>query len=102
SAPARDSAAVAAVRSQQRETGGDGEARETGGTADLTNYQGRVLAHLRRFQRYPDAARRARAQGTAQVTFRIDRGGRLVAESLAASSGNAALDAEARAMLHRA
>ncbi len=75
---------------------------KSGGTADLTNYQGRVMAHLRRFQRYPPEARRARIEGTVQVTFRIDGNGRLVAESLARSSGHAALDSEARAMLRRA
>lgn len=65
-------------------------------------YNGQVIAHLRRFQSYPEAARAAGVRGASTVNFRLARNGAVVAVSLARSSGNAILDQAAVAMVRRA
>jgi protein TonB len=65
-------------------------------------WEGRVLARLARFRRYPDDARRARQQGTAYIRFRIDRDGHVLSSSLERSSGYPDLDAAAMETLRRA
>jgi len=72
------------------------------GKAGLSKYQSKIAAHLRRYRRYPDAARRKGITGTAIVSFTINRGGRLVGASLAKGTGHAILDREALAMVRRA
>jgi len=66
------------------------------------SWEGRVLARLERFKRYPPAARSRRDQGVATIRFRLDRQGRVLSSSIARSSGSAALDQEALATLARA
>lgn len=57
---------------------------------------------LKRYQRYPRAARRAGLEGIAQVRFVIDRSGTLRERELVASSGHAVLDRAALELLERA
>jgi periplasmic protein TonB len=66
------------------------------------NYNGRVAAHLARHKRFPEGAQSKRNQGTAVVSFSLDGGGRVVTVKLVRSSGVAALDQEAQAMVRRA
>jgi len=66
------------------------------------SWEGRVLARLERFKRYPAAARSRRAQGVATIRFRLDRQGHVLSSSIARSSGSKILDAEALATLARA
>jgi protein TonB len=66
------------------------------------SWEGRVLARLERFKRYPAAAQSRRDQGVATIRFRLDRQGRVLSSSVARSSGNATLDQEALATLARA
>lgn len=66
------------------------------------NWEGRVLARLERFKRYPAAARSRRAQGVVTIRFRLDRQGQVLSSSIARSSGSKILDAEALATLARA
>jgi TonB family protein len=66
------------------------------------NYNGRVAAHLARHKRFPEGAQSNRNQGTAVVRFSLDGGGRVIAVKLITSSGVAALDQEAQAMVRRA
>jgi periplasmic protein TonB len=61
-----------------------------------------LVAHLNRFKRYPNAARVRGVLGEVSVTFAIDRTGQIVATHVVHSSGSAALDDEALAVLHRA
>jgi len=61
-----------------------------------------LINHLNRHKRYPDAARSRSAQGVVVVAFRLDRSGQLVASQITQSSGSAALDEEALAVLKRA
>jgi periplasmic protein TonB len=67
-------------------------------SAAAATWKGALFAHLNRYKRAPFGA----PSGTVQVTFTIDRSGRVTAARLTGSSGNAALDSEAVAMMHRA
>jgi protein TonB len=69
-------------------------------TADA-NYPGLVAAHLARHKQYPTAARNNRIQGVGEVTFSVDGNGRVTSVSIARATGNAALDQELVAMVHR-
>jgi periplasmic protein TonB len=64
-----------------------------------SNYPGRVYAHLARYQQRPDARGE---QGVARVTISIDGSGRVTGVRLAGTSGNAAFDREAQAIVRRA
>lgn len=66
------------------------------------SWEGRVLARLERFKRFPAAARSRREQGVATIRFRLDRQGHILSSSIARSSGSRILDAEALATLTRA
>lgn len=67
-----------------------------------SQWQALVLAHLHRYRRYPFAAQRAHVEGTADLRFRVDRRGRVLAVGIERSSGSAALDEEATAVVVRA
>jgi protein TonB len=66
------------------------------------NWRSALLGRLQRAKRYPADARARGEQGTATVTFTMDRKGNVLSISLSRSSGSAALDEEAVAMIHRA
>jgi protein TonB len=86
----------------QSQAGSGSQSKQARGTANLSSYQSKLVAHLRRFRTYPEAARRQRIGGTASVQVTIDRSGRVTAASLARSSGHGVLDREAVAMARRA
>jgi len=56
------------------------------------------MAHLNRHKRFPPGG----SQGTAMVAFSINRSGTVTSASLARSSGDSALDAEAVSLVRRA
>ncbi len=66
----------------------------------VATYNQRVRAHLMRFQQYPSAANRQ--PGVAKLSFTLSRSGQVAGGRLAGSSGVAALDAQAMAMLRQA
>jgi periplasmic protein TonB len=68
----------------------------------VVRWQGRLAAHIERFKRYPAEARSHSVTGTVIVSYTIDREGHLLRSSIVQSSGSAALDQEALAMLVRA
>lgn len=70
--------------------------------ATAQTWQGRLLAHLERHKRYPAEARARRLQGVAVIRFTMDRQGRVLSAAMERSSGHAALDREALALLQRA
>jgi protein TonB len=61
-----------------------------------------LSAHIEHFKRYPAAARSRGDEGIPTVEFTIDHEGRLLSSRIDRSSGSAALDNEALAMLVRA
>jgi len=89
--PAQEARQAAAAR----------EAVRVASVAASNVYASRVFGHLQRFKRnYPPGA--SGASGTVTVTFALGRDGSLLSSSINKSSGNAALDQEALAMLRRA
>lgn len=62
----------------------------------------RLLAHLRRHQFYPRAARRAGIEGSLRLSVRIDGEGRVLQVVITASSGHAVLDHAALSLVARA
>ena len=81
-------------------SGGGG--RGLGGKALQSNYQGRVIAHLRRYKSYPREAKRRRLKGMVRVKFTLNASGRVVSSRLVAGSGSSVLDAGARRTIRRA
>lgn len=65
----------------------------------ISSYTGRVYAHLARHKRFPDGTR---DRGRATVTFTVSAAGAASGIRLAKSSGSAALDQAALAMVSRA
>ncbi|MBR1248139.1 energy transducer TonB [Bradyrhizobium sp. AUGA SZCCT0169] len=66
----------------------------------LASYNQRVRAHLMRFHQYPSAANGQR--GVARLSFTVSRSGQVSGGRLSGSSGVAALDAQASAMIRQA
>jgi periplasmic protein TonB len=68
----------------------------------MASYNGRVFAHIKRHQQYPDAAKNKLVTGKGSVTFAIDASGRVTSTNVAVSSGSTVLDQEMTAMAFRA
>jgi protein TonB len=68
----------------------------------VANWEKLLVTHLNRHKRYPGAAQAKRIQGTADVVFTIDRGGRVTERRVLHSSGSSLLDEEALEVLKRA
>lgn len=64
----------------------------------LPSFRDLVAAHLQRFKRAPKGG----GNGTAVVTFTLDRNGRVISRSIAKSSGSSVLDDAALTMINRA
>jgi len=71
-------------------------------SAGVVKWMAQISAALERNKRYPPKSEARREQGTAQVRFTLDRQGRVIESRLVRSSGAAALDEEAMALLQRA
>lgn len=65
-------------------------------------WHSRVVSWLKRHQRYPSRAKARGEQGTVQVAFTVDPGGRVTSSRVTRSSGNPELDKAALDMLRRA
>jgi len=66
------------------------------------SFEGRLLARLEQFRRYPEEARRRQQQGVVHVRFQMNRKGSVLDASVARSSGIPSLDREALATVRRA
>jgi periplasmic protein TonB len=70
-----------------------------GSSAISPDWKSLLVAHLHRNKRYPSGSQ---SQGTAVLSFTMDRGGRVLSRNIARSSGSSDLDAEVLAMIMRA
>ena len=70
--------------------------------AAMPSYTALVLAHLKRHQQYPRAAMRRNLTGEVAVSFRVDRQGNVLSQSILNGSGHEILDREALATITRA
>jgi TonB family protein len=66
------------------------------------DYQRVLVARLTISKRYPREARQRREEGLVRIAFSIDRKGKVISTRIELSSGSAALDEEALAMVARA
>jgi len=90
---------------------GTGEATEAGSAESVAgggmpgaspDYMSRLRAWLEKHKRYPRRARQRRQEGTAMLSFVLDRDGRVVEYAIRESSGHRILDEEVAAMIERA
>lgn len=103
--PGRDAfdSAARAPRAEPSATASAPAGRQAlGDPAAERRWQQRLLAHLERHKRYPASARAARVEGVVHLAFTLDAGGRVVARSIARSSGAPDLDAAVLDMIARA
>jgi protein TonB len=70
--------------------------------ADAKTWISQIITIIEHNKRYPSEARSRGEQGVTRLAFRIDHDGHLLSSRIVASSGSAALDAEALALLQRA
>ncbi len=101
-----DKSGPAATRAKTTAAGAGGQSagnaqKPAGASASAkAAYGAKLLSHVQRFKRYPAAA--AGATGVTRLTVTIGRDGSLRSARIVSGSGNAALDAEARATAGRA
>ena len=95
-APARAAASATPGRA------GASGAVATGGSAAVSSYRARVLAHLSRYKTYPPEAQSRGITGVATVRFALASDGRVLSAALARGSGASVLDDSAVAMVRRA
>jgi periplasmic protein TonB len=80
----------------------------TSGAASLgskqaqASWRSQLAAHLARYKRYPPEAEAHHDTGTVQLSFTMDRNGRVLSRHIEGSSGSAVLDHEVLAMIERA
>jgi protein TonB len=67
-----------------------------------SSWQTNLVRQLQRYKRYPAEAQAQREEGTVLLSFSVDRNGRVIAHSIARSSGYPDLDNEVTAMILRA
>jgi len=67
-----------------------------------SSWKMRLVSHLDRYKRYPQAARAQRAEGTALLSFGMNRDGRVLGYRIVRSTGCPDLDNEVMAMIERA
>lgn len=94
-------------KEQDRKTGiernGAAPSRAAAASAgEKAAYARKLLTHVQRYKRYPQAAERAGITGAARLSITIDRSGSLRGARLVSSAGSALLDKEAMEVAHRA
>jgi protein TonB len=77
--------------------------RVKGGASQIEpSWQSSLIKRLQRYKRYPSEAQSRNEQGVVLLSFSLDRNGRVLAHSIAHSSGYPDLDQEVMAMITRA
>jgi len=101
-APSAPGAEGKAGTGERGETG-SGQAEAAGGRrAEQVSYLARLKSWLDRHKVYPEEARNRRIEGTVRLYFIIGADGRVLKYSIRESSGHAALDRAAEALIERA
>ncbi|MFN4353505.1 energy transducer TonB [Parvibaculum sp.] len=102
--PQREAAAPAAspLPPAQTTTAPVNAAPSSAEVTSMPSYRALVFAHLKRHQQYPRAAKRRQLESTVTVTFRVDRQGNVLSQSIVEGSGYEILDREALATIGRA
>lgn len=77
-----------------------GEVRNN--AASAASWRSRLVAHLQRYKNYPSDARARGEQGTAVLSFSMNRSGRVTSAHIGRGSGSAQLDAATLAMIRSA
>lgn len=99
-------AAAAPDHRAQQEPDKSAAAPDHGNAAEaqrrLLDWQKAIFAHVGRFKRYPEEARKRHATGEVMVYFRLDRTGQVSEVRVERGSGTAALDLAALEVLKRA
>jgi periplasmic protein TonB len=97
----RPSHAASELQAASRATASSnrGRASAAAGAVSTASYRLLVIAELSRHKQYPPAALSAGVQGTVVVSFTIGPSGRVVAHTIARSSGSSALDSAVNRMM---
>ena len=82
--------------------GQKGRQNKVSGRASLTNYLGKINAHIGRYKYYSEDLRRKRVTGKVVIRFSIARSGRVLRARVVKSSGSKALDKIALNAIKRA
>ena len=88
-----------AREAQQEARRGAANGRANAGGMSSASYAALLAAELRRHTFYPAAARAVGATGSVGVAFTVGPSGRVISQSVTRSSGNAALDSAAHAIM---
>jgi len=88
-----------AQKAQQQARRGAAEGGAKAGGMTSASYAVLLAAELRRHTFYPAAARAVGATGSVGVAFTVGPSGRVISQSVTRSSGNAALDSAAHAIM---
>ncbi|WP_315833177.1 energy transducer TonB [Bradyrhizobium prioriisuperbiae] len=97
--PARDSTPAEIAAPSVRPTPSPADAPPS---SAAIRFQQALLRHVARYQRYPNAARLGRLQGSVETLFSMRRDGTLLGVWVKTSSGQAVLDSEAVDAIRRA
>jgi protein TonB len=99
SAPVSDSVPAPTTQSAARPSPQAGNPAPSQAKA---SWQSRLLAHLNRYKRYPEDARRRGQEGVVKLRFVIDGRGQVLKFELAGKSGSGGLDRATLQMIRRA
>jgi protein TonB len=78
-------------------------ARAKGGAPRVEpSWQTALVRHLQQYKRYPSDAQSRGEEGVVQLSFTVDRSGRVLARQIIHSSGHRELDNEVMSMMERA
>lgn len=83
-------------------TAGSASAKGGASAGAAAKYGQRLLSHVERHKRYPQAAARQKITGATKLAITIDRSGQLAGAKVAVGSGHTILDEEAVAVARRA
>ncbi|HRE21725.1 MAG TPA: energy transducer TonB [Rhabdaerophilum sp.] len=101
-AQGRQGEGQSSVSSRASARGGSGGAGAQAGTAAMSSYRTRLVAHLTRYKTYPEQAQDRGVTGRNAVTITLDRAGRVTGSGLSNGSGHSILDAATLAAVRRA